>query len=213
MAAALPQFAAVFNALLAGPTDGTDVLNCIGFSNGTSQPCPIPAPTLLQAAAASGLLGGLDPNTASITSSTVTVTFIQVGTFKFATLYTQNFTAGAPIVPVAIMIKPAAPPPVPINPGAMGTIPVAILSSPTFDATSQVDRTSLTFGHAGAETSLSRCDPGGEDVNGDGLPDLVCHFYSQKTGFISGDTMGFLQGMTVSLLAIQGAEAITTVPR
>lgn len=115
-------------------------------------------------------------------------------------------------MPVGIMIKPTAPPPVPINPGDMGTIPVAILSTPTFDATTQVDPTSITFGETGAETSLAMCNPGGQDVNGDGLLDLVCHFLTQKTGFIAGDTMGFLQGATVSGVAIQGSEAITIVP-
>ena len=117
-----------------------------------------------------------------------------------------------PVMPVAIMIKPAATSPVPINSGANGTIPVAILSTPTFDATTRVSRTSVTFGHTGTETSLSMCDPGGQDVNGDGLLDLVCHFYTNKTNFVASDTMGFLQGATAFGFSIQGSEAITIVP-
>ena len=101
---------------------------------------------------------------------------------------------------------------VPINPNAMGTIPVAILSSPAFDATTQVNRTSVTFGHTGNEQSLAFCNPGGQDVNGDGLPDLVCHFDSGKTNFVAGDTRGFLQGVAVSGVAMLGSESITTVP-
>ena len=217
-AGVLPQYAIEFNALLSGPTDGVNLLDSVGFSNGTSQPLAAAGPgagpetPLLQAASASGLLGGLDTNTASVTALTLTVSFVQLGTFKFVTVYTANFTVGLPTVPVGIMIKPAAPPPVPINPVAMGTLPVAILSTPTFDATTQVNLSSVTFGHAGTEPSLAMCDPGGQDVNGDGLPDLVCHFYTQKTGFVSGDTMGFLQGATVPGVGIQGSEAITIVP-
>ena len=44
---------------------------------------------------------------------------------------------------------------------------------------------SLTFGHSGDEKSLAFCDPGGQDVNGDGLPDLVCHFDNQLAALLS----------------------------
>jgi hypothetical protein len=205
------------NALLAGPTDGTNILDSIGFSNGSVQlipgAVPFAAAQILGAAATSGLIGSLDPVTASITNQNLTVSFVQLGTFKFVTVYNVDFTAGAPVMPVGIMIKPPASPPVPINPGASGTIPVAVLSSPTFDATTQVDRTSVRFGHTGTEVSLFRCNPGGEDVNGDSFLDVVCHFFTQKTGLAGGDTMGFLQGVTVSGYAIQGSEPITIVPR
>src|SRR5262249_40227814 len=43
LAASMPQYAIELNALLAGPTDGTYILNWIGFSNGTSQPQPSPS--------------------------------------------------------------------------------------------------------------------------------------------------------------------------
>ncbi len=115
------------------------------------------------------------------------------------------------IITVAIDIKPGEDPPS-INPKAQGKIPVAILSSSTFDATTQVDRTSLTFGHTGNEQSLAFCNRGGEDVNGDGLLDLVCHFDTPKTGFQTGDTVGVLKGKTVTGTAIKGTDSIRIVP-
>ena len=116
------------------------------------------------------------------------------------------------VIPVDILIKPDATPPVPINAGSHGTIPVAIISTPTFDAVTSVDASSLTFGRTGNEQSIAFCNTGGEDVNGDGLPDLVCHFDTQSTGFLSGDTLGILMGNTVQGSPIVGQEAIVIVP-
>ena len=100
----------------------------------------------------------------------------------------------------------------PINPNSNGKIPVAVLSTSTFNAVSRVDVASLTFGHTGTENSLSSCDQGGEDVNGDGLPDLVCHFTTQQTDLVPGDTVVFLRGKTTDGVAIQGQATIQTVP-
>lgn len=115
-------------------------------------------------------------------------------------------------VPVDISIKPGAPPPVPVNTRSHGTIPVAILSTAAFDVVTSVDATSLTFGRTGDEHSLAFCNTGGEDVNGDGLPDLVCHFETQSTEFNPGDARGILKGKTFLGAAILGQEAIVTVP-
>ena len=115
------------------------------------------------------------------------------------------------IITVTIDIKPGEDPPS-INPKSKGKIRVAILSSSTFDATTQVDTTSLTFGHTGDEQSLAFCNPHGRDVNGDGLLDLVCHFYKQKTGFQTGDTVGVLKGKTVTGTPIKGTDSIRIVP-
>jgi hypothetical protein len=101
---------------------------------------------------------------------------------------------------------------VPINAGSYGKIPVAILSTPTFNAVTSVDPSSLTFGRTGNEQSLAFCNTGGEDINGDGLPDSVCHFQTQLTGFQSADTVGILKGTTVQGAQIIGQEAIVVVP-
>ena len=113
------------------------------------------------------------------------------------------------VLTVEMMIKPPTAPPVPINPHAPGKVRVAILSSKTFDAVTQVDRSSLTFGHTGDEKSLAFCNHEARDVNGDRLADLVCHFDVPLTGFVPGDTTAYLKGKLVSGGELQASEAIT----
>ena len=92
------------------------------------------------------------------------------------------------------------------------TIPVAILSAPDFDAPSEVDNASLTFGRTGDEESLVFCTRSAEDVDGDGLLDQVCHFNTQDTGFQCGDTEGILRGQTVDGVPIEGSDSVRIVP-
>jgi hypothetical protein len=115
---------------------------------------------------------------------------------------------GGPM-PVAIDIKPRETPNS-INPGSKGKIPVAILSSRTFNAVERIDSTSLTFGHMGDENSLAFCHT--EDVNVDGLSDLVCHFNTLSTGFIRGDTLGSLNGKTIDGILVGGTDSVSIVP-
>jgi hypothetical protein len=111
---------------------------------------------------------------------------------------------------VAIDIKPGGVPNA-INPDSNGVIPVAILSTSTFDAPAQVDTTSLAFGRTGSEASLTRCNAP-EDVNGDGTSDVLCRFTTQKTGFQTGDTQGVLTGKTLGGTPIRGADSVVVVP-
>jgi hypothetical protein len=90
-------------------------------------------------------------------------------------------------------------------------IPVAILSTDEFDAPEMVDIDSLTFGRTGDEPSLVFCS-GAEDVNGDGLQDVVCHFYTDDIGFQWGDTEGVLKGMTKDGMPIQGSDSVRINP-
>jgi len=99
----------------------------------------------------------------------------------------------------------------PINTKSKGKIPVAIFSTADFDAPSMVDTTSLTFGRTGDETSLSFCNKKAEDVNNDGLLDLVCHFYTQATGFHFGNTEGSLKGQTLDGISLRGIDNISVV--
>lgn len=114
-------------------------------------------------------------------------------------------------IAVDIDIKPGSSP-APINPKSHGKIPVAILSSPTFNATAQIEQSSLTFGRTGDEPSLVFCDAVSEQVNGDGLPDLVCHFDTQTAAFQKGDTQGTLKGQTKTGIPLSGVDAIRIVP-
>lgn len=111
---------------------------------------------------------------------------------------------------VAIDIKPGDVPNT-INFGSNGVIPVAILSTPSFNAPSQVDTTSLAFGRTGNEASLAACSPP-QDVNGDGLPDVLCRFTTQETGFQPGDTQGVLTGKMLDGTPIRGTDSVVIVP-
>jgi hypothetical protein len=95
-----------------------------------------------------------------------------------------------------------------INVGSHGTVPVAILSSSTFDAKT-VNFKTLTFGPKNAPALDKQADF--KDVNGDGIPDLVVHFDNTKTGITKGATQACLTGKTSSGLAITGCDAIVTV--
>lgn len=109
-------------------------------------------------------------------------------------------------IPVQIDIKPGSSPTA-INPNAQGVIPVAILSSTTFDAT-KVDPTTVRFGPAGAAPN----DSGHvEDVNNDGLPDLLFQFPTPATGIVCGDTSETLTGKTLTGTAIRGSQSVVTV--
>jgi hypothetical protein len=112
---------------------------------------------------------------------------------------------------VTIDIKPGSDPNA-INPKSKGKIPVAILSTPDFDATTEVDKSSLTFGRTGNESSLFKCT-GDEDANGDGKLDVVCHFNTPQTGFQSGDTVGVLKGTTIGGVPIVGTDSVKIVPK
>ena len=89
--------------------------------------------------------------------------------------YTGETSKGAPAVQVvAIQIKPGGVSPC-VNESSRGRTPVAILASPEFDPL-RVDPATIRAGGLTAPVRWGR----GEDVNGDGLLDLVVHFKTQE---------------------------------
>jgi hypothetical protein len=95
-----------------------------------------------------------------------------------------------------------------INPKGNGVIPVAILTTDGFDATT-VDPLSVRFGPEGAQASPKKGPI--RDVNHDGEPDLVLHFKTRATGIQCGDTSASLTGETFDGDPIQGSNTIQTV--
>jgi hypothetical protein len=95
----------------------------------------------------------------------------------------------------------------PINLNSKSVIPVAVLSSSTFDA-AKVDPASVKFGPNEAPSVSSSRD----DVNGDGLLDLVLHFRTQQTGLQSSDTQACLAGQTQSGIPFEGCDSIRIEP-
>jgi YVTN family beta-propeller protein len=109
------------------------------------------------------------------------------------------------IIAVIIDIKPLSFPNS-INLQSKGEVPVAILSSPTFDATT-VDRNTVVFDG----TSPLPKNNSIEDVNGDGLLDLVLHFNTQDLNLQTGDTEACLSGKTLNGMGIKGCDSVRIV--
>src|SRR5205807_2550914 len=114
----------------------------------------------------------------------------------------QNIQA-IPSKPYAVAVLPSLA--IDINPNRKrntieledeGRITVVILSAPSFNAPSRIDTTTLSFGHSGDEHSLASCNRSRQGADRDGVPSLVCHFFTKKLGFIANDTVGILKGTT-----------------
>jgi hypothetical protein len=110
-------------------------------------------------------------------------------------------------IAVKIDIKPGSLPNS-INPKSNGVIPIAILTTDTFDATT-VDSTTVRFGATGTEAGPVHATL--DDVNTDGLADLLLHFRTQNTGIVCGSTSSSLTGKTFGGQSIQGSDSVRTV--
>jgi len=115
------------------------------------------------------------------------------------------------LIPVTIDIKPGSFPNS-VNLGSGGTVPVAVFSTVSFDATT-VDPVSVTLASApvklkGKGTSMASF----EDVNGDGRLDLVVHVETTALQLSETDTITVLEGQTFAGQAIRGTDSVRVVP-
>ena len=118
-------------------------------------------------------------------------------------------TAPVIVTDVAIDILPGTSPNE-INLGSEGTVPVAIFSTADFDATN-VDPLTVTL--AGASVELKKngkpMASSDEDVNDDGLLDLVVHVSTEELQLSSTDTEATLQGRTYDgKYIIEGTDSV-----
>lgn len=131
------------------------------------------------------------------------------GHFQLGALVTSDL-----VTPLEIDIKPGSFPN-PIKLTSRGVIPVAILSTEAFDATT-VDPASVCFGDAedASERDCSEAHGRGhiQDVDGDADLDLVLHFERRETGIGSGDTEACLTGEISSSQLIEGCDSVRTIP-
>ena len=114
----------------------------------------------------------------------------------------------ASCVEIEIDIKPGSYPNS-INPNSKGVIPVAILTTDNFDATT-VDASTVTFGPNTA--SIIHKNGHHEDVDGDGDIDMLLHFKTQDAGIEAGDTEAWLSGEAFDGEVIFGSDLVNVVP-
>ena len=74
-----------------------------------------------------------------------------------------------------------------------------------------MDASTIAFGAHGA--APAHCHgPHVEDVNGDGLLDLMAHFRTEETGIVYGTLVACLSGETLDGMSFNGCDAVRTVP-
>jgi hypothetical protein len=126
--------------------------------------------------------------------------------------YTLRISGVTPLMQVInIDVKPGNADPSPVNPKAKGVIPVALLGASDFNV-KEVDVSSLTFGATGDESTLRGCQKNAHDFNGDGFPDLLCHFENGNAAFDEDDLMGTVKGKKAGK-AFRGHGRLKVMPK
>jgi len=127
------------------------------------------------------------------------------GSMLVAVLTVASGVVGAQALRVTIDIKPGDDPTT-IETDRGGLLPVAILTTAQFDATT-VDPGTVHIGPTGTEADVFRSMK--DDVNRDGKPDLMILIRLQDMRAKCGDTVIKLTGKTRSGVDIEGSEAVT----
>jgi hypothetical protein len=98
-----------------------------------------------------------------------------------------------------------------IQPTSNGVVPVAILSTPTFDATT-IDPTSVTLASAPVRLRGQGMPMASlRDINGDGLPDLVVQVTTAALELSASDTEAVLKGRTFAGISVRGVDSVRVV--
>ena len=114
-------------------------------------------------------------------------------------------------IQVPIDIKPGSFPNS-INLGSNGTVPVAILSRSDFDATTVIPTSIELAGSSVALKGKGTPMASEQDVNGDGLIDLVVHVNTEALTLSDGDVSAVLIGETYDGYQIIGSDSVRIVP-
>jgi hypothetical protein len=129
------------------------------------------------------------------------------------TILLSSYSCAEPPVTVSVDIKPGSDPNG-INLCNNGTVPVAVLGSGTLDV-SNVNTETLRFAEAavkvvGRKDPSTLCSP--EDVNGDGIDDLVCQYLTTDIAGIDGQSStATVNGELLDGTPIQGTDGVLIV--
>jgi hypothetical protein len=93
-----------------------------------------------------------------------------------------------------------------VNPTVRSSLPVAVLTTPTFDATTMINVSTVRFGISGQEAASTGRSI--SDVNGDGRNDLLLQFNVTSTGLTCQSTTATLTGQTTSGQPIRGSDTV-----
>jgi hypothetical protein len=110
-------------------------------------------------------------------------------------------------VPVEIAIR-ADGTEAPINLAARGLIPVTVFGAADFDV-AEIDRSTLRFG-PGSATPAHRAGGHLADLNGDGHPDLLSHYWVEASGLSSADQEACVTGQTATGKSFRGCSSVST---
>jgi hypothetical protein len=211
--------AAVLYGLRTPPDGGKQVVTLDPATGATTNVSANIAPSLGMASGVTGLDAAGDRFFFVATPNSETDSRIYtVDTASGALLSNPTIAGSATQFMQGLAFAPSAPPPPvaitviidvmsTINVKSKGVIPVAILTTPTFDATT-VDPLTVRFGPGNA--SETHATGHISDVDGDGDLDLMLHFRTQDAAIPCGATSASLTGQTYSAQAIQGSDTITT---
>ena len=89
-------------------------------------------------------------------------------------------------------------------------MPVAILGEPEFDV-AEIDPATLALGPGGAQPT-HRSGGHSDDVNGDGIADLLSHYNVKDANLSVGDEWVCATGKTLDGRAFEGCDVIRTLP-
>jgi hypothetical protein len=121
--------------------------------------------------------------------------------------FSSSATAG-PTTSIDIDIHPNHTPNL-VNLSKNDPIFVGVLGSPSFDVTT-LDSSTVNFGRTGTEASPVVLPILG-DLDADGFIDAKYEFLTFDSGFLIGDTQGYLTGLTVIKTPVAGSDSVVTV--
>lgn len=158
------------------------------------------------------------------------VTFAPIEVMWVRTLETNQVTAlaieagtcglgggsGSPLIEANIDIKPGSDPNSINLKNKRGVTPVAVLGSAELDVR-DIDVATLLFGDLAEDestmpahdlTDILVLEEHIQDVNGDGLEDLVSHYSTQDTGIDLDDTEACIKGETIGGTPFEGCDSV-----